>query len=177
MSTLRCLGLATAVALVAGCTDTVAPADPAPGASPPISAAQGGNSGPSASGHINFTVGGGLQTFSFHAREKKDGTVQGSFQVKSRGQATTVHGSIDCLTVVGNEAFLNGVVSKINEDSPLIGLLPVGSRVYFGVQDNGEGAGATDAWTDLFPAFAFAGCPDFDFPFLPSEGGNVQVKP
>lgn len=166
------------VVLVAACGDELAPtAALSESDAEATFAAKGGQSGPSANGHTNFAIEEGLQTFSFHAREKQDGAVEGSFQVKSRGQNTTVHGHIDCLTVVDNQAFLNGVVNQINEDSPLIDFLPVGSRVYFGVEDNGEGSEAIDAWTDLFPVGGFAGCPDLGFELIANEGGNIQVKP
>ena len=166
----------TIVLLAAGaflaCTE--APTGAADVDSPLFSTA--GQSGPSASGHTNLTIEGGLQTFSFNARQKKDGTVTGTLQVKSRGQNTTVHGNIDCLTVSGNQAFLNGVVTKANADNPF-NIAP-DDRLYFGVEDNGEGAGApADAWTDVFVFGSDATCLDPGLALIANEGGNIQVKP
>ena len=63
----------------------------------------------------------------------------------------------------------------MNEDNPY-GLEP-GQRIYFGVQDNGEGQGATDAWTDVLFAGAYSACGDLGYALIPNEGGNIQVRP
>ncbi|MCL7960024.1 MAG: hypothetical protein M8861_07525, partial [marine benthic group bacterium] len=77
------LVLATLVA--AACDEPLPTADgPVPDTSSPAFSAGGGNSGPSARGHINMMFEGALQTISFHAREAKDGSVRGSFEVLAR---------------------------------------------------------------------------------------------
>lgn len=191
MSSLRILATAAGLALVAGCTDAVSPTQSGDLETvPPVSAASG-NSGPSASGHINFTIGDGLQTFSFHARTNKNGT-SGSFEVKSRGQDLQLHGDVTCLNVDGNEAIVVGPVTNSKMPEGLEGL-----ELLWAVRDNGEGAGAADEWTDIFPAFLIfdfynvADCTELvpgdvltdianlDYGgVLPlNEAGNVQVKP
>ena len=140
-------------------------------------AAAASASGPSASGHANLTVGGGLQTFSFNAREDRNGVVSGTFQLKSRGQHVKVHGTIECLSVVGNTAYLNGTVTRLDDQNPIPFDYAVGDHVYFAVVDNGEGRGAVDEWTDLYPAFDYPFCIDEGLPMEPNEGGNIQVRP
>src|SRR3989442_870582 len=91
-------------------------------------------SGPSASGHGNLTVGGELRTFSFTAVTKSNGSVTGEAQLKSRASGVIIHVEINCLKVVGNQAYISGVVRHAN--NPLF----VGHTSIFRVIDNGEGA-------------------------------------
>jgi hypothetical protein len=132
------------------------------------------DSGPSANGHANLLIAGEEQTFSFHVRTMPDGTVEGTFQVKSRGQDITAHGVLDCLRVVGNTAHVSGVVT--NSKEPIFG---GATFVLFTIVDNGEGEGAPpDLWSDIFLFFAPASCNLFGLPpVLPVEEGNFQVKP
>jgi hypothetical protein len=132
------------------------------------------DSGPSANGHANLLIAGEQQTFSFHVGTKPDGTDQGTFQVKSRGQDITAHGVLDCLRVVGNTAHVSGVVT--NSKEPIFG---GATFVLFTVVDNGEGEGApADTWSDIFLFFTPVSCDLFGLaPVLPVEEGNFQVKP
>ena len=139
-----------------------------------VGAAIAANSGPSANGHANLEIGGGTQTFSFHARTMSDGTDVGTFEVKSRGQDILAHGVLDCLRIVGNTAHMSGVVTNTKE--PIFG---GATYVLFTVVDNGEGANAApDAWSDLFVLFTPFSCDTFSLtPGNPVEQGNIQVKP
>jgi hypothetical protein len=130
--------------------------------------------GPSASGHANLLIADEEQTFSFHVRTMPDGTDQGTFQVKSRGQDITAHGVLDCLRVVGNTAHISGVVT--NSKEPIFG---GATFVLFTVVDNGEGAQAPpDMWSDVFLFFTPVSCDLFGLaPVLPVEEGNIQVSP
>lgn len=142
----------------------------------------GGSSGPSASGHIALTFAGSLQTTSFHAREMKDGSVRGSFEVFARApdMLLGMHGVLDCLVVDGNEAVVSGYVTHGKK-----GFGTEGQAWIWAVRDNGEGQ-AIDEWTDVL----FAGfepvpglCQQLSAEFLfgintlGNEAGNVQVKP
>jgi hypothetical protein len=128
---------------------------------------------------MNLTIAGALQTASFHAREKKDGSTTGTLEVFSRGQDIQLHGDARCLNVDGNEAWV--IYETTNSK---LGPIPVGTGVFFAVRDNGEGANGVDEWTDasiidpnfdcktLTPSFVLNALGVVD-----NEGGNIQVKP
>jgi len=172
MSLHRFLAVAATVLVAAACSEQQNPT----GVALEPSLAVGGNAGPSAGGHANLTTGGGLQTFSFHARENEQGT-SGTFELFSRGQEAQFHGTVTCLNVVGNEAFISGVITNSK-----LGAIPVGTGVAWAVRDNGEGAGVADEWTDVFEFVL--DCKNFTPAFILSlvvtvlnEGGNIQVEP
>ena len=139
--------------------------------------------GPSASGHgtilLQNTEGKTVRRqFSFSARIKSDGTVQGtaiihnpSFDPKYNAQF-----DITCLQVVGNRASFGGSVRKTTD--------PVFNdefdAAFFTVFDNG-GPGE-DTISEIFfdnvvepSACQFIGADDF--PQIPIESGSVQVRP
>lgn len=140
--------------------------------------------GPSASGHgtilLQNTEGKTVRRqFSFSAKIRSDGTVQGtaiihnpSFDPKYNAQF-----DITCLQIVGNRASFGGSVRKTTD--------PVFNdefdAAFFTVFDNGEGAGQ-DTISEIFfdnvvepSACQFIGADDF--PQIPIESGNVQVRP
>jgi hypothetical protein len=142
------------------------------------------SSGPSANGQATLILDGGRQTFSFHAREKKNGSVSGSVQAKSRGQDLGFHGDVDCFTVVGgNTAVIGGVLTQVRLGPNPAFIFDVGDRFWFKVTDNGEGANSPgDEFTDVgiltnFPDVRCEEFPPFSgfLPFLPIVKGNVQV--
>jgi hypothetical protein len=129
-------------------------------------------SGPKASGHVQITVGGGKQTYSFNAITDSDGEVKGHLNLNSRGQEVKVFGEVDCLVVTGNQAIVGGVIKKSD------GADLEGARFAFRVIDNGEGKkGGPDAASDVVPLnpasppCVFAPSPD------PTADANIQVKP
>ena len=130
-----------------------------------------------ASGHGNLTVGGELRTFSFTAVQHSDGSVTGESELKSRASGTVIHARVDCLTVVGNHAYVGGVVTKAT--NPAF----VGKPCVFAVVDNGEGANAAPDEISLF--FTFVNPPSEDCTGAtahtastrPIEAGNIQVQP
>ncbi len=186
-----CLMLAV---LLASCGDE--PVTPTESAVPSLSLA--GNSGPSANGQAILPLDlypgyEGLITSSFHAREKQDGSVSGSFEAKSRGQDVELHARLDCLVVNGNEATLGGVFTQVRKGPgwPMeFGDVCVGDRIWFKVRrDNGEGSGSdpdqfTDVWWEACGLVTETVCgpyPIVEFPnLIPDlvdiERGNVQVK-
>ncbi len=185
------MAAATVVAgtLVVGCAaEGGPPTDPV---SPPAFSA--GNSGPSANGQATLPMEllGGRQTVAFHVREFADGSVRGSFESKSRGQDLEVHANLDCLAITGNEAIAGGVVTQSRVDPSFPFPIPVGTRIWFRVRDNGEGANAPpDEFTDWFfgapeLGFTLTVCapnvfeefPEFIPGYAPLANGNVQVKP
>jgi hypothetical protein len=131
-------------------------------------------------GQVHVGPGGDfLRTFSVSAREYADGTDKGEAQVQNRiGPFGPIHIEIDCLKVVGNSAYMSGFVKNIND--PTLGI-PEDSKVFFAVQDNGEGAASPP---DMLSFVLFTGEPtgptceeilDLAFVFA-VEDGNIQVR-
>ncbi|MBT8274718.1 MAG: hypothetical protein KJO39_01105 [Bacteroidia bacterium] len=138
-------------------------------------------SGPSASGQGTISldvippVGEGFRHFSFHARVKKNGSVQGSGVLTYVGGQRNLQFDIDCLEVTGNLAVMTGVVTRDNQFPELEGRL-----CWFKVIDNGEGANADPDQMALFytgtdPA-VYTCTNNFEVPVYDIEGGNVQVR-
>src|SRR5262245_21576697 len=140
--------------------------------------------GPSASGHGTILL---LDTdgrtvrrqFSFSARQMPDGTVQGGAVIHnpSFDPKYDAHIDITCLQVVGNRASFGGEVTKSSD--------PVFNdefdAAFFTVFDNGEPGANNDTISEIFfdnvvepSTCQFIGADDF--PQIPIEGGNVQVK-
>ena len=140
--------------------------------------------GPSASGHgtilLQDTEGITVRRqFSFSARIMADGTVKGSgiLHNPSFDPKYSAQFDITCLQIVGNRASFGGSIRKTTD--------PVFNdefdAAFFTVFDNGEGDG-DDTISEVFvdnvvepSACQFIGADDF--PQIPIEGGNVQVKP
>ena len=113
-----------------------------------------------------------FRNFSFAAHS--DG---GQFQIVNRTFDIRLHGSLECLTVVGNEAWFAGHVTQSSDPNRI----PVGSIRAFYVVDNGEGNGdppdqiahstrlrtiSAQQWCDIAPVRDL-----FDI-----EQGNIQVQ-
>ena len=131
---------------------------------------------PGVTGSGNTLVNGELRTFSFTARQERDGTVRGTAQINNRAIDEMFQIDIDCLQVVGNIAVMSGVVSR-HTDENAIGLTGV-----FGVLDAGEGSGASrDAVSQVFFFLPdTVTCQDIDPAdsadlAVPIVSGNVQV--
>lgn len=90
-------------------------------------------------GHVDVPVDGSdvFRNFSFTALERADGSVSGQFEFQARHVPIRVHGRVTCLTIVGNAAWLGGVVEQVS-DPPFI--TPPGTPVRWRVVDNGQGA-------------------------------------
>lgn len=166
----RVLVAATFALAVTACADTAV--QPTEIAGPVFSA--GGNSGPSANGAGHFDILGDLRTFSFHANEAKDGSVSGQAQIHNRNQDVASHIVVNCLRVVGNTAYVSGVISKSSNT------LLEGTGAVWSVRDNGEGANAPPDRISL----AFVGytnvtnlCQLASPTPLHAIDGNIQVKP
>lgn len=133
----------------------------------------------SATGSGHFTAGGELRTFTFSAIKQADGTVSGEWQVVSRvGNGAHLHGSVTCLSVVGNRAWIGTVIES--SDNPVV---VIGSEGGFRVVDNGEGQGEPPDQTSLAfingpPGFAQNYCNNMPAapPLNAVEDGNIQVR-
>jgi hypothetical protein len=137
-----------------------------------------------ATGSGHHTVGGALRTFTFNGIRHSDGTVSGEAELFNRRTGFLAHAEIICMTVIGNKAWLGGIIKH----SP--GGFCDDTNMYFNVQDNGEGpqrqtdllsaAGVCDvegaAAVALVTAYCdSAGATDPALPVFPIEDGNIQV--
>ena len=122
----------------------------------------------------------GVQHFSFHANTDENGNVSGSFESKF-GENGRLHGTIDCLSILpdGKTAIMSGAVTHVEGDTYIGVGFRVGDDAWFKVQDNGEGANATeDSFTDVAAYFDLEPCTyDYGIDLFPILNGNIQVKP
>jgi hypothetical protein len=131
---------------------------------------------PSASGHANLTINGGLQTYSFSAVQQPNGSVSGQMTLDSRGQDVIIQGAVNCLVINGNEAIIGGIITHVTPNSDPSFFSLVGQPFALRVVDNGEGApDPVDLVSDLAAPFpcvfgSFLG-------LLPIEAGNISVNP
>ena len=169
MSTRRTV-LAAAIALAfVACTDTPTATDTGDG----LAFAKGGGPSATGSGHVVDNAGPnpGFRNFSFVAHSNG-----GQFQVVNRTFDVRLHGSVACVTVVGNQAWFAGTVTQSNFAN-----IPVGSIRAFTVVDNGEGKNhppdqiansvrlntiSAQDWCDFTPVRRL----------LDIEQGNIQVQ-
>jgi len=128
----------------------------------------------SATGGGNIELFGAIRVFAFNAEKHVDGTVTGQLEIRYLPFNATIHGEIDCLRVVGNEAIMSGPVTKSN-------FPPVqpGFRGVVVVRDNGEGASAPPDMINwpVLPAPAGQDCSTVTpTPNQPVVFGDVQVR-
>ncbi|MBI4503503.1 MAG: hypothetical protein HY700_20375 [Gemmatimonadetes bacterium] len=132
----------------------------------------------SATGDAHIIIFGGAtpERFSFSALGHAGGEAHGQLELFSE-QAGGVrrHGSITCITVVGDTARLGGVIDQSTDPRWL------NRGALWTVVDRGEGAnGAPDLTSDLLlttPAqVAFHCASGFRMKLLPVEHGNIQVR-
>ncbi|MEJ2193432.1 MAG: hypothetical protein P8X73_01065 [Ignavibacteriaceae bacterium] len=138
--------------------------------------------GPSANGSAILPeefLEGYFQNFSFHASENQDGNITGMIEFTCRIPSSgRVHGTIECMTIDGNQATMSGVVTH----SDIPGYQP-GRLFWFRVVDNGEGNNsAADQFSDVWglPEGYSLPCTEslpFNFDMFEIEHGNIQVKP
>lgn len=166
VSTVRCRQTAralVALALATGCLALGAPT------------ATAGSVAVSAVGSGHITRGGENRTFEFSARETGDGTARGMANLHARNVGWHLYVEIDCVRVIGNVAYLSGMV--VNSDPAFI----EGAQARFAVIDNGEGSGAGDmiSLVETYGPGSPVNCETVDdFPggTFPVERGNVQVR-
>lgn len=128
------------------------------------------------SGHVE--AGDGLRNFTFHAIQRPDGSVEGSYRILRTDLSTEFTVDVTCLTVVGNRAWIAGIISQ--SDSP--GVI-VGTVSYFYAIDNGEGEGAAPDIVSLARINDRAGEDVLFCTILPTvlpprvvRFGNVQIR-
>jgi hypothetical protein len=65
----------------------------------------------SARGGGHFHIATALRTFAFTAKNRADGTTQGQYQINNRDAGAREHGTVTCLEVDGNDAWVGGVIT------------------------------------------------------------------
>lgn len=127
------------------------------------------------SGHFAMLPDGVWRTFSFSALAGEDGSVRGTFHVRSHvpGAGAKVSGSVSRFTIVENEAWVAKVIEKAENPAN------VGIGVGWHVVDNGEGGvpapdQATRQQRGVDPA---AYCLEMSTsqPLFDVEAGNIQI--
>ena len=133
------------------------------------------NGNPSASGHANLTINGGLQTDSFSAIQHRNGSVGGQMTLDSRAQDVIIQGDVTCLVINGNEAIIGGTITHVTPNSDPSWFYLVGQPFVLRVVDNGEGANDP---VDLVSDVSILDCSSGPFlALLPTEAGNINVNP
>jgi hypothetical protein len=135
----------------------------------------------SVTGHAEFIgLTGNRARYSVNAIRHRDGSVSGEFEFHvetATGEfVLRSHVTITCFTIVGNVAYIGGVVDR----SSGIGA-PPGTEGFITVVDNGEGQNDVAdlaSPTGTGPGTAEAHCETGLFrPLLPLVRGNIQVRP
>ena len=134
-------------------------------------------------GVTDKATGSGVRTESirhlqFSAIAKADGSVSGQYNLTFEGSGNNrVHAEVTCLRVVGNQAWIGGVIKSSNIPAR------VGREGGFLVEDNGEGRGAAPDRVSLMfvnlppggAAVVCAGGTGVGATLADIDKGNVQV--
>lgn len=88
------------------------------------------------SGHV--AQGAGLREFTFHAVERPDGSVTGSYKIVLPN-GLFFEADVTCMSVAGNTGWVSGRIRETNA-----GIVVVGSLSMFYAIDNGEGGETPD---------------------------------
>ena len=138
----------------------------------------------SVTGHVDIMASPfgipALDKYSFAAIRHTDGSVSGQFEFEHRftvnGQQVRdkVHGTVDCLTIIGNSARLGGTIRHSKSPD-----LPEGTQLTWSVTDNGQGKkDQRDTASEMLGNDAFAYClGGLPYPQSPLRHGNIQVRP
>jgi hypothetical protein len=166
---------AVAILCLMACDSTSTPLTTAPEDVVLSRAGGGGQLVESATGSGHATFVQEKRTFTFAAYNRADGTVSGQFQIINRDLDIRSHGSILCLTVKGNAAWVAGLVEISDPEQP-------SPAVTWRVVDNGQGAAAPpDQISFAFPStietaeFWCKTTPNWTL--VPVEQGNIHVRP
>jgi len=126
----------------------------------------------------------GPTTVAVHAIRHQDGTVTGQIEQHILDFGLSVHGEVNCLFVVGNVAYVSGVITNVQEASEtgLGSFFQEGTFFLLAIEDNGEGLNSfgSDRVSLLFPSATPFDCENP--PALASfmndlTQGNFQVVP
>lgn len=175
----RFIALAASVLAVASCADQ--PQLPAAPGEVRLSAAPGSNGVvQSISGNADINAPEGLRRMEINARKTADGTVSGKFYLKQRwGDENTYEADVVCFTIVGNRAYVGGVLTRVNGE-------PYDGHFSYRVVmvDNGEGADAAPDQSSQALSFQQPGQPQLFcnnaslvLPMHDLIRGNLTIRP
>jgi len=117
-----------------------------------------------------------LEKYTQSAIRHADGTFSGEFELKSeQDTGLRVHGDVVCFKVIGNTAYLAGVIDQSDTEGA-----PPGSYVLWNIVDNGEGANSPPDLTSDFYVLPLdlvtLQCTEgIDLGAFPVVNGNLQV--
>ena len=116
-------------------------------------------------------VNGQKVTYGINARQFADGSVQGELLFQEHGTLGHVKGTVTCLTIVGNRAYLTG---NITQAPPALNF----PHFAIGLEDNGEGVKATGPDRISSLILLPQGWPSCyqSFPVTDWTHGNAQVR-
>lgn len=124
------------------------------------------------SGHTWTGADNLLRSFSFSALKHADGYVTGQFQLNNRAKDVAAQGSVTCLVIVGNQAWVGGVVEQVRAGESTS--IAVGQARAWLAIDNGEGAADEP---DRISGFRILENCETQPPWFTNavETGNIQV--
>lgn len=128
-------GLSAMVIVLAGCDPNTGPSESELPALGVAAFSQSVETSATGSGHF-VQANGELRKFTFSAVKRTDGGVSGQYQLVAGNGDLVAHGSVDCLTVIGNEAWIGGPLERNNVGAPF-------DSGWFRVADNGNGGSGT----------------------------------
>lgn len=120
-------GLSAVALVLAGC----GPEEPGSLSNEIMALSEGVETSATGSGHF-VQANGELRKFTFSAVRHADGGVSGQYQLVAGNGDLVAHGSVDCLTTAGNEAWIGGPLERNNVGAPF-------DSGWFRVADNGDG--------------------------------------
>ena len=132
-------------------------------AAPPVHQASGGGSVDWPDGRVSY---------GFNARVDADGQVKGQASFAFRNLGVEFQVDINCLVVVGHDAWLGGTI--VSSSNPAL----LGEDIVWRVQDNGEGRNAPpDQTSPTATGVPPGSCNQMPpLSLRPWTNGNVQVK-
>ena len=124
------------------------------------------------SGHQLAGPDNELRTFAFTAVKRADGYVTGEFQMDNRSRDVRAHGTVTCLSVDGNLAWVGVVIDWVRADGAT-SIEPGQARGWL-VVDNDEGSAAGP--DEISGLRQFDNCEDRPgLSTSPVVAGNIQV--
>jgi hypothetical protein len=175
----RFITVAASVLAITGCADS--PQLPAAPGEVLLSAADESNGVvQSISGNADIDAPEGLRRMEINARKSTDGTVSGKFFLKQQwGDENTFEADVVCFTIVGNKAFVGGVLTAVN-GVPYDGYFSLRTVMV----DNGEGANAAPDQSSQAFSFQQEGQPQLFcdnaslvLPMHDLVRGNLTIRP
>lgn len=89
----------------------------APGPEPAFSAGAGVSAAATGSGHL-IQANGELRKFTFAAIRHGNGSISGQFNLVAGNADLVAHGTVTCMTVIGNQAWIGGTLDRNSIGAP-----------------------------------------------------------